>query len=606
MEKESFGETFNNFPKIDGKENSTYYKTFYSGNQNRKHQTISAKLSSNSINDLIRRNRAVSSFSKYKSQLPNHINNNKKRKFTSLVKTKNSFSSAETDDTFFALSEIKHLDHKIEKRLNKGIIWKEKLNHIYDDCTSKNKKDIENIRIGVRIYGLGDDFDLKSEIDKKKYFPIEKVQIINEAKEIMNNMKSKMLNERKAYMTFYNKSRIDLHSFVRLNREICKKNYVIDLIRSERNKIKTKEKEIIKALDDAQRILIKDKQSFDDFTQNKKKEFRESDLNLDEAIRNNKLVMEQIRKHNSEVHGTEEEIIKNIKDIILYKKYADFIHKLLGKEKINVDLNMIKKNLQNRDRDLIHIIKNVIKQFKFLLDSNEISVHTEEISNPDLLTSLFFSLEGSIIQEMSSRDDIMKEKLKQRLEFDSEILSLQNKIEEDKRQLKTLYKELETGTIGYRKNNHKNILEDATGLIYEINEELTHVPSNQKGIKKPTDEIIKNIFQNVHKMEEDLGILLGEMEKIQGDEKNPDETFKKIVEKVKIINKSKKYQEGRQALLKLEEEKKMKALQRMNRYKIRGPIVYPPPSVLKRKKGISQKNLKKKDNIEEMLYYDNE
>ena len=498
------------------------------------------------------------------------------------------------------------MDHKIEKRLNKGIIWKEKLNHIYDDCTSKNKQDIENIRIGVRVYGLGDDFDLKSEIDKKKYFPIEKVQVINEAKEIMNNMKNKMLNERQAYKTFYNKNRIDLHSFVRLNREICKKNYVIDLIRNERNKIKSKEKEIVKALDDAHRILIKDKQAFDDFTQNKKKEFRESDLNLDEAIRNNKLIMEKIRKHNSEVHGTEEEIIKNIKEIILYKNYADFIHKLLGKEKINVDVNIIKKNLQNRDRDLIHIIKNVIKQFKFLLDSNEIPVHTEEINNPDLLTALFFSLEGSIIQEMSTRDDIMKEKLKQRLEFDSEILSLQNKIEEDKRQLKTLYKELETGTIGYRKNNHKNILEDATGLICEINEELNHFPSYQKGIKKPIDVIIKNIFQNVHKMEEDLGTLFGEMEKIQGDEKNPDETFRKIVERVKIINKSKKYQEGRQAMLKLEEEKKLKSLQRMNRYKIRGPIVYPPPSVLKRKKGNSQKNLKNKDNIEEMLYYDDE
>mgnify|MGYP003571356709 CR=1 FL=1 len=606
MQKESFGDTFNNFPKIEGKENSTYYKTFYSGSQNRKHQTISAKLSSNSIKDFIERNRAVSSFSKYKSQLPNYINKNKKRKFTSLIKSKNSISSAETDDTFFALSEIKHLDHKIEKRLNKGIIWKEKLNHIYDDCTSKNKQDIENIRIGVRVYGLGDDFDLKSEIDKKKYFPIEKVQVINEAKEIMNNMKNKMLNERQAYKTFYNKNRIDLHSFVRLNREICKKNYVIDLIRNERNKIKSKEKEIVKALDDAHRILIKDKQAFDDFTQNKKKEFRESDLNLDEAIRNNKLIMEKIRKHNSEVHGTEEEIIKNIKEIILYKNYADFIHKLLGKEKINVDVNIIKKNLQNRDRDLIHIIKNVIKQFKFLLDSNEMPVHTEEINNPDLLTALFFSLEGSIIQEMSTRDDIMKEKLKQRLEFDSEILSLQNKIEEDKRQLKTLYKELETGTIGYRKNNHKNILEDATGLICEINEELNHFPSYQKGIKKPIDVIIKNIFQNVHKMEEDLGTLFGEMEKIQGDEKNPDETFRKIVERVKIINKSKKYQEGRQAMLKLEEEKKLKSLQRMNRYKIRGPIVYPPPSVLKRKKGNSQKNLKNKDNIEEMLYYDDE
>ena len=602
MEKE----TFNNFPKIEAKENSTYYKTFYSGNQNKKLQTISTKLSSNSINNFIGRNRAVSSFSKYKSQLPNHINKNTKRKYTSLIKSKNSFSSAETDDTFFALSEIKILDHKIEKRLNKGIIWKEKLNHIYDDCTSKNRQDLENIRVGVRVYGLDDDFDLKTEISKKKYFPIEKVQVINEAKDIMNNMKSKMFNERKAYKTFYNKNRIDLHTFVKQNREICKKNYVIDLIRNERNKIKTKEKEIIKALDDAQRILIKDKQAFDDFTQNKKKEFRESDLNLDEAIRNNKMIMEQIRNHNSEVHGTEEEIIKNIKEIILYKNYADFIHKLLGKEKINVDINIIKKNLQNRDRDLIHIIKNVIKQFKFLLDSNDIPVHTEEINNPDLLTALFFSLEGNIIQEMSTRDDIMKEKLKQRLEFDSEILSLQNKIEEDKKQLKALYKELETGTIGYRNNSHKNILEDASGLIYEINEELTHVSSNQKGIKKPIDVIIKNIFQNIHKMEEELGILFDEMEKIQGDEKNPDEEFRKIVDKIKFINKSKKYQEGRQAMLKLEEERKLKSLQRMNRYKVRGPIVYPPPYVLKRKKGISQKNLKNKENIEEMLYYDDE
>ena len=31
-----------------------------------------------------------------------------------------------------------------------------------DDFTSKNKKDIENIRVGIRLYGLGDDFDLKS------------------------------------------------------------------------------------------------------------------------------------------------------------------------------------------------------------------------------------------------------------------------------------------------------------------------------------------------------------------------------------------------------------------------------------------------------------
>ena len=90
-------------------------------------------------------------------------------------------------------------------------------------------------------------------------------------------------------------------------------------------------------------------------------------------------------------------------------------------------------------------------------------------------------------------------------------------------------------------------------------------------------------------MEEELNTLFNEMEKIQGDEKNPDEIFRKIVEKVKLKNKAKKHQEGREALLKLEEEKNLKYLQRQNRYKIRGPIVYPPPWVLKRKKGSSKK-----------------
>ena len=606
MDKESFGDTCFSFPKIGGKDNSTYYKTFYSGNQNKNPKTINKKHASKSVKNIIERNRALSSFSKFKSQLPNNLNKTKKRKLTSLVKNKYSFSSAETDDTFFALSEIKYMDHKISKRINKCLIWKEKLSNIYDDCTSKNKKDIENIRVGIRLYGLGDDFDLKSEIDKKKYFPVEKVEVINEAKDIMINMKKSMLNEKKAYETFYNKNRIDLHTFVRQNREICKKNFVIDLLKNERNKIKTKEKEIIKALDDAQRIFLKDQEAFDEFTQNKKKQFRESDLSLEEAIRNNKMLMEQIRKHNSEVHSTEDEIERNIKGIILYKNYADFIHKLLGKEKINVDVNIIKKNLQNRDKDLAHIIKNVKKQFKFLLDSDEIPVHTEEINNPDLLTGLFFSLEGSIIQQMSTRDDIMKEKLKQRIVFDSEILSLQNKLEEYKMQLNNLNKELELEKIGYKKYNYQKILEEATNLVCEINEELTK-SQNQKGIKKPTaDIIVKNTLGIIHKMEDKLAILFSEMEKIQGDEKNPDETFKKIVEKVKIKNKIKKHQEGKEALMKLEEEKNLKYLQRMNRYKIRGPIVYPPPWVLKRKKGIEQKNLKKEENDEEMLYYNDE
>ena len=430
---------------------------------------------------------------------------------------------------------------------------------------------------------------------------MEKVEVINEAKEIMDNMKKAMVNEKKAYETFNSKNRIDLHTFVIQNRDICKKNFVIDLLKNESNKIKNKEKEIKKALEDANKIFLKDEEAFDNFTQNKKKQFRETDLHLDEAIRKNKLLMEKIKKYNSEVHGTESEI--ESKGIILYKNYADFIHKLLGKEKIKSDLKNIRNSLLNKDKDLPAIAKKVIRQFNFLLNGGEIPVKTEEINNPDLLTALFFSLEGSIIQQMSVRDEIMKEKFKQKKIFDAEILSLQKKIEDDEKHLNILNKELEMEKNGYIKNNDQSMIDDAIELINDINEELYQNPLNQKGVKKPVDQVIEDTFEMIHKMEENLNILFNEMERIQGDEKNPDEIFKKLVEKIKLKNKAKKHQEGREALLKLEEEKNLKYLQRMNRYKIRGPIVYPPPWVLKRKKGSMEKKKKVEDNFEEMLYY---
>ena len=605
MEKDSLSETGFSFPFIDKKEKSTYYKTFYSGNPLKKPKTASSpRLNGNTLKISKGRNRAFSSFGKYASQLKNNIyNKNKKNKLTTLLKNKNSFSSAETDDTFFALSEVRQMDRKIAKRVNKGLIWKEKLNNIYDICTSQNRKDIDNVRMAVRLSLSGDNFDLRSEIDRKKYFPVENVDVINEAKDIMNNMKKVMINDKKAYETFRCRNKLDLHTFVIQNRDICKKNFVIDLLKNERNKVKTKEKEVIKALDDANKIFTKDKDSFDKFTQNKKRQFRETDLRLDEAIRNNKILMEQIKKYNSEVHGTENEIERNIKGIILYKSYADFIHKLLGKEKINVDAKIIKNNLQNKEKDLVHTVKYVIKQFKFLLNSKEIPVKTEEINNPDLLTALFFSLEGNIIQQMSIRDDVIKEKFKQKNEIDSQILSLQKKLAEDKKNLNILYKELEMEKVGYKQNDYQTIIDGTSNLIYEISDELNYDSFNQKGIRKPIDVVIKDIFAIIHKMEEELYKYSNEMEKIQGDEKNPDELFRKIVEKIKLRNKAKKHQEGREALLKLEEEKSLKYLQRMNRYKIRGPIVYPPPRVLKKKKTYFEKQKKVEYNYEEMLYY---
>ena len=608
MNKTSFSNTLYSFPKIMSKENSTFYKTFYS-NSSPKTSKVSLKLKSSSPSSqppfFQNQNIPLSSYAKYTFQLKNNLINKKNRKYTSLVKRKNSFSSAETDDTFFANSEVKNIDKKIIKRINKCSIWKEKLNNIYGMYASSNKKDIQNIRRNIREFELGTkDFDLKAEINRKKYFPMEKVEIIFDATDIMNKMKKSLNNEKKSYQTFFRKNQADLNTFIIQNREICKKNFLIGLITNEREKIKIKEKEIQKDLEDAKKIFVKDEAEFNKFTQEKKVQFRKAELNLDINIRNNKILMEKIRKCSMEVHETESEIVRNIKGIILYKNYADFIHKLLGKNKIVADLRGVKNSLQSKDKDLTSIARHVIKLFNFLLNSKDIPVKTEEINNPDLLTALFFSLEGNIIHQLKERDEILKEKFNDKILFEKEIAILKEKVESDQKKLDMLTKELNISKNIYITDDYQERIDDASKLIYEISEELINTQISQNKNKSPIDNVIDTNLAILKKTEDTINHLFEEIESIKNSDKGAEELFKTIVDEIKLKNKIQKYKEGREAMMISEEEKNLKYLQKNYRYRVRGPIRYPPPYILERKKEKNDKEQKSQINEEEMIYYD--
>ena len=91
------------------------------------------------------------------------------------------------------------------------------------------------------------------------------------------------------------------------------------------------------------------------------------------------------------------------------------------------------------------------------------------------------------------------------------------------------------------------------------------------------------------------------MQKIQNENES---IFKKFLDKKKNENKIEKYKEGKEKIRRLQEERNLKYLQRMNRYKVRGPIVFPPPWVLndsKKKREIERAKNKIDEN--EMLYY---
>ena len=335
----------------------------------------------------------------------------------------------------------------------------------------------------------------------------------------------------------------------------------------------------------------------------KKREFRKNELNLDLAIRNNKHLMEKVKKASSSVHETENEIVRSIKGIILYKNYADFIHKLLGKEKIKSDLKNIRNSLLNKDKDLPAIAKKVIRQFNFLLNGGEIPVKTEEINNPDLLTALFFSLEGNIIHQMKERDEILRDRFMERISAEKEISEMKKKIELDQNKLDILEQELKTSNNIYIIDDYQERIDDASNFIYDISENLLENQINQNKNQEVLDNVIEASLSKLKKIEDTINDLFAEIEEIKNSDKDAENILKDIFDEIKIKNKRQKLKEGRQALISLEEEKNLKYLKKNYRYKPRGPIVYPPPYILEKKNETDDENKENDVNEEEMLYY---
>ena len=245
------------------------------------------------------------------------LRKNQKKKIKQLFIPKNEMSEVETDDAIFALSEIRIMDKRIAKRVNKNLIWKEKTNNIYDIVTSKNRNDIKEIKKKVRQSISGISSKLRKEIYKNKFFSERTINVINEAQDIMVKVKNNISKEKKVNKAFNNYNKIDLHTFTKQNRDICLKNIFIELIKEESNQIKTKELQINKALEEAKIDFLKDNQIFDEFKNNKKKSYRDQEIKLEEAIKKNKTIIEQLKKCSSEVHGTKDEIDKNLRDILL-------------------------------------------------------------------------------------------------------------------------------------------------------------------------------------------------------------------------------------------------------------------------------------------------
>ena len=595
-------------PKLPLTTSTTYHTTFYTNRTKPKSKSVynSRKLIDFNENNIIfnsKKNDSNLYLKTERNYISDKIKKNKKRKIQPFLIGGNELSEVETDDTIFALSEIRNMDKKIAKRVKKNLIWKEKTDNIYDIVTSKNRNDIKNIKEKVRHNLSGINSKLKKDTYKNKYFPEEKINTINDAQDIMFKIKSNMLQERKINKKFNCFNKIDLYTFTRQNRDICLKNIFIELIKDESNKIKTKEIQINKALDEAKIDFLKDKQVFEQFKNNKKRGYKEQEMTLEEAIKRNKLIIEQLKKCSSELHGTKDEIDKNIRDIILYKEYANFVHQIIPKGEKMENVNMNRIDFINKDKDFDIISKNIIEEFSFLLGDYQFPFQ-EDLNNPQVLTSVFNRMESNILNSMEERDLTIKEIIKNRKKYEKELEILKNKVESDKKELENINQEIKDKTnIISPKRDYQKILDENENHILIIYNELNKLIKQKK--TKQNINICSETLNLLHQVEDKLLYLFSEIEKINSLEKenNSDELIKNIIDKVKYENKIDKYYESREIALKLQEEKNKKYEQRMNRYKRRGPITYPPPWAIKKSKERNIVKRDKKKDDDDILYY---
>lgn len=617
MESYTYKQKPNYLPKLN-RTNSTWYKTF---NLDKKKSNSMKTLNANNLSNYKNNKKKINLKHIIHRNNSNNLKISKKTARTKLYKKTRPFSvlqsrisEAETDDSIFALSQIRNIDHLISKRINKNLVWKEKQKKIYDIKTSRNSKEIKNIKrkIYEARFEPSKNFDLKNEIDKKKYFPIEKVEIINEASNILKKMENQ-INEKKINK-FYIKKRVDLQTFARQNREICLKNNIINLLKSESNKLLIKEKEISDALESANVSFNRDKQLFEEFIYKHKEKAKQNELIIEEAIKNNKRLIDEIHKLQCEIKSKHDEIERIIRDISVYYSYAEFIHRIIGNgqnlKKVNIDKLNIYQN-RNQGRDINNLLNNVFKEFDFLLNNNHISTNAYDFNlNAEQMTYLFNSMETSIINDLDERDSLIKEIEIIKEKNKSELNFLHNRIVNQENELNFLIKEKNKIINLYQPLNDesKKILNLTQKYIFEINEELNKIKyideeSKDDTINSNMEATSKETFNLLHRLEDKLIFLMNEMEKIDGSEKEPDDLFKNILENVKTENKNRKYKQSRMILEKLEEEKKLKYQQRANRIKIRSAIEFPPPWAQKLNKQRKKQKKPEGNTDEELLYY---
>ena len=390
--------------------------------------------------------------------------------------------------------------------------------------------------------------------------------------------------------------------------EINLKNYVIKKIKEKQEEIRNNEKKLLEDFKNKQKIYDKKYKNFlNTVEENQKKEKEEeNELNILKLEIQNKenIYMKEISENKKLV----DRLKKLINNIISYKKYGSFIHKIFG-------LKFIYDEVGEFDgKDYYKMMYNLIDIYeKSLLDENFQKEEREFLelllnNGDDLFLMQFSSMEDRVINQLDDRNDVNEQITDLNNEKIKEINALNIKkieSENDKIYYNNNRKQ-EIQMIKYFRGYDTDETERFLKYIIELGEMMGTV--NKKKITN-FDNIEESLFhcydtlKGLEEIEYKINKYINEIDNIFN---NADDKDVNIIEK--IIGDRKKYNlklkqfEIREIQQEEENKKKFKAIED-RKIIIKGRKVIQDFPLIKNNKKKKKVTIKKTNDDYEYLYY---
>jgi len=239
---------------------------------------------------------------------------------------------------------------KISTDKSENISEKEKvLNPLYQSCDIKPKKRIKEIKMKLSSKNLN------FPIINSKYRDLvqDSSNLIKEKKSLFRNMSI----DGKAY---------SLSKFMNENKEITIKNYLLEVLKTEKNNLILTENKISKALIESDTRLEEDYNNFKRFTEDIKNKHKEMDNHYYELNKEGREYYKQKKKLMQENKQLMDEVDRTVKMIFNLKEYAIFIHRVLGDENFKFtknskdNKNMEFEEFSFKEKDLDKLTENLM------------------------------------------------------------------------------------------------------------------------------------------------------------------------------------------------------------------------------------------------------